>query len=97
MLGRTRVVVWIRYAAIFSQSSVPMCSVWYSACVTHYLHSPLTLVPSEEDAAERWRQWRLRNVAASRTDAKRARIAFILIFAGLGVWLGQGLYRSFWP
>jgi hypothetical protein len=54
---------------------------------------------SEVDAsAERWRQWQLRNAVASRTSAKRARIVFTILFAGLGAWLGlQLLTPSLWP
>ena len=54
--------------------------------------------PEEVAAAERWHQWQVRNAAASRTGARRARIAFTVIFAGLGVWLGlQLLNPSLWP
>jgi hypothetical protein len=60
--------------------------------------SVLAAVASEEDAAERWRQWQLRNAVASRTAARRARIAFSVIFAGLGAWIGlQLLNPSLWP
>lgn len=45
---------------------------------------------SEEDAsAERWRQWQLRNAVTTRKDAKRARIAFTVMFAVMGAWLGR--------
>jgi hypothetical protein len=56
-------------------------------------------VSSDGDAsAERWRQWQLRNAVASRTAARRARIAFTVIFAGLGTWLGLHLLDpSLWP
>ena len=54
--------------------------------------------PEDVAAAERWHQWQVRNAVASRTGARRARIAFTVIFAGLGVWLGvQLLNPSFWP
>jgi pheromone shutdown protein TraB len=61
--------------------------------------SAVHAVASDEDAsAERWRQWQLRNAVASRTAAKRARIGFTVIFAGLGAWLGlQLLNPSLWP
>lgn len=54
--------------------------------------------PEEEDAsAERWRQWQLRNAVSNRKSAKQARIAFTVLFTGLGVWLGlQLLAPSFW-
>jgi hypothetical protein len=63
--------------------------------------SPLSAVPavSSEDEAvrERWRQWQFRNAASSRKSARQARIAFTVLFAGLGVWLGlQLLAPSFW-
>jgi hypothetical protein len=51
----------------------------------------------EEASAERWRQWQLRNAVTSRKDARRARIAFTVIFAALGAWLGlQMLAPSLW-
>ena len=54
--------------------------------------SVVQTVAAEQDAsAERWRQWQVRNGATSRTDAKWARIAFTVLFAGLGVWLGLQL------
>jgi hypothetical protein len=54
--------------------------------------------PEEVAAAERWHQWQLRYAAVSRTGARRARIAFAVIFAGPGAWLGlQLLNPSFWP
>lgn len=54
--------------------------------------------PEEVAAAERWRQWQVRNAVASRADARRARIAFTVIFAGMGAWFGlQLLNPSFWP
>ena len=53
--------------------------------------------PEEVAAAERWHQWQARNAVASRTGARLARIAFAVIFAGLGAWLGlQLLNPSFW-
>jgi hypothetical protein len=60
--------------------------------------SAVQTVSLEEDAsAERWRQWQLRNAVTSRKDAKRARIAFTVLFAGVGVWLGlQLLGPSLW-
>jgi hypothetical protein len=52
---------------------------------------PLSAGPAvavDEDAsAERWRQWQLGNAASSRKGARHARIAFTLLFAGLGAWL----------
>jgi hypothetical protein len=54
--------------------------------------SAVQTVAREADAsAERWRKWELRNAVASRKDAIRARIAFIVLFAGLGAWLGLQL------
>jgi hypothetical protein len=63
---------------------------------------PLSAVQAlslEEDAsAERWRQWQVRNAVSSRKSAKQARIAFTVLFAGLGAWLGlQLLSPSLWP
>jgi hypothetical protein len=50
--------------------------------------SAVQAVSVDEDAsAERWRQWQLANAASSRKSAHHARIAFILLFAGLGGWL----------
>jgi hypothetical protein len=40
-------------------------------------------------SAGRWRQWQLRNAVTSRKDAKRALIAFAVIFAVWGVWFGR--------
>ena len=52
----------------------------------------------EVAAAERWHQWQVRNAVASRIGARRARIAFAIMFAGLGVWLGvQLLNPTLWP
>lgn len=57
-----------------------------------------TVSPEEAAAAERWRQWQVRNAVTSRKDARRARIAFTVLFAGLGAWLGlQLLAPSLWP
>jgi hypothetical protein len=57
------------------------------------------LSPEEEDAsAERWRQWQVQNAVSSRKGAKQAGIAFTVLFAGLGAWLGlQLLNPSLWP
>jgi hypothetical protein len=52
----------------------------------------------EVAAAERWQRWQARYAAASRTGARRARIAFIVIFAGMGAWFGLQFFNpSFWP
>ena len=54
--------------------------------------------PDEVAAAERWHQWLVRNAVASRIGARRARMAFAIIFAGLGVWLGVRLLTPpLWP
>jgi len=45
--------------------------------------------PENVASAERWRQWQLRNGVTSRTDAKRALIAFTAIFAVLGAWFAR--------
>jgi hypothetical protein len=45
--------------------------------------------PENVASAERWRQWQLRNVVTSRKHATRARIAFTVIFAVMGAWLGR--------
>lgn len=53
--------------------------------------------PEEDVFAERWRQWQVRNALTSRKDAQRARIAFTVLFAGLGAWLAlQLLTPSLW-
>jgi hypothetical protein len=43
--------------------------------------------PDEGDAAERWRQWQFQNAASSRRSARQARIAFTVLFTGIGAWL----------
>jgi hypothetical protein len=54
--------------------------------------------PEEVAAAKRWHQWQVRNAVASRTGARRARIAFAIILAGIGAWLGRELLNpSIWP
>jgi hypothetical protein len=53
-----------------------------------------TIAPSEDAAAERWRQWQLRNVEISRRSATRARIVFTVIFTALAAWLGLELLSS---
>lgn len=53
-----------------------------------------TIAPSEDAAAERWRQWQLRSAASSRKSAMRARIVFIVMFTGLVAWLGVQLLSS---
>jgi hypothetical protein len=56
------------------------------------------VVPEAEASAERWRQWQARNAVTSRADAKRVRIAFAILFAGMSAWLGlQLLSPSLWP
>jgi hypothetical protein len=53
--------------------------------------------PQEDALAQRWLHWQLRNAATSQTDARRVRIAFTIIFAALGAWLGvQLLAPSVW-
>ena len=47
--------------------------------------------PDEDASDERWRQWQPRNAQTSRKNTRWARIAFIVIFAALGVWLGLQL------
>lgn len=49
--------------------------------------APVSAVQADEDPAERWRHWQLRNVATSRKDARRMRIVFTALFAALGTWL----------
>jgi hypothetical protein len=60
--------------------------------------SPLNAVHAvsrdEGDSAERWRQWQLRDAVSSRKGAKQARIAFTVLFAGLGAWLGLLLLNA---
>ena len=54
--------------------------------------STVPVVPPDDDAsAERWRAWQARNAATSRADARRARIAFTLLFVATGAWLGLQL------
>jgi len=56
-----------------------------------------TVSPEGDASAERWRQWQVRNAVVSRRDAKRARIAFTVLFGALGTWLGlQLLAPSLW-
>ena len=50
-----------------------------------------TVSPENVASAERWRQWQLRNAVTNRKDAKRARMAFTVIFTVVGVWLGRVL------
>ena len=57
-----------------------------------------TVAPEADASAGRWREWQQRNAAGSRTAARRARITFTLIFAGLGAWVGVQLINSpLWP
>lgn len=50
--------------------------------------TPAEIVPAEDHAAaERWRQWQVRNAVTSRKDANRARIACAVLFAGVFAWL----------
>ena len=53
------------------------------------LQDPVAVSPENVATVERWRQWQLRNAVTSRKDAKRAGIAFTVIFAVLGAWLGR--------
>lgn len=55
------------------------------------LSGVLTVSPEERTSAERWRQWQQGNAVTSVSDARRARIAFTVLFAGLGAWLGLQL------
>lgn len=41
--------------------------------------------------AEQWRQWQLHNAAISRSDGRRARIVYIVLFVALGAWFGWQL------
>jgi hypothetical protein len=56
---------------------------------------PVSAVPSmspQDDAyAERWRQWQHHNAVTSRREARRAHVAFTILFAGVCVWLGLQL------
>ena len=52
------------------------------------------LSDQNDGSAERWSQWQVRNVATSRKDAMRARVAFTVIFAVLAVWLGRLLLAT---
>jgi hypothetical protein len=56
--------------------------------------SIMTIAPSEDASAERWRQWQLRNEASSRKSAMRARVVFTVTFAALAAWLGVQLLLS---
>ena len=51
----------------------------------------LVVLPEDHASAERWRAWQVRNAATSRADARRARIAFTLLFVATGAWLGLQL------
>jgi hypothetical protein len=61
--------------------------------------SAVQAISLQEDAfAERWRQWQQRNAVTSRTDARRARIAFTILFTGLGACLALVLLNPLlWP
>lgn len=50
----------------------------------------------EEGSAERWRKWQVRNAVSSRSSARQARVAFTVIFAAVGAWLGLLLIPSLW-
>jgi hypothetical protein len=50
--------------------------------------------PENVASAQRWGQWQQRNAVTSRKDATRARIAFTVIFAVLGAWIGRLLLAS---
>jgi hypothetical protein len=56
-----------------------------------------TVSPQEDAFAARWHQWQVQNAVTSRIEAKRAHIAFTILFVGLGAWLGlQLLGPSLW-
>jgi hypothetical protein len=56
------------------------------------------LLPEEVAAADRWHQWQVRNAVASQIGATRARIAFAVIFVGVGAWFGLQLFTpALWP
>jgi len=44
--------------------------------------------PHEDDDAERWRQWQLRNAKSNRSSAIQARVAIVIVLTGLTAWLG---------
>lgn len=50
--------------------------------------------PENVASTARWGQWQQRNAVTSRKDAMRARIAFAVIFAVLGAWIGRLLLAS---
>jgi hypothetical protein len=53
-----------------------------------------TTVPREDEHADRWRKWQLRNEASSRKGAKQARIVLTVILTVLAAWLGLQLLSS---
>jgi hypothetical protein len=54
--------------------------------------SVVQAISAEDEASnDRWHQWQLRYATSSRRDANRMRIAFTLLLAGLGAWLGLQL------
>lgn len=56
-----------------------------------------TVSPEEDASAERWRQWQVQNAVSNRRDARRVRIGYTVLLAGLGAWLGlQLLAPSLW-
>ena len=61
--------------------------------------SSVKAVSTEEDAAaDRWSQWQRRNAVTRGRGARHARLAFTVLFAGVGAWLGlQLLAPSLWP
>jgi hypothetical protein len=51
---------------------------------------PLTAT-IEEAHAERWLEWQVNNQHGQRQGARRARMAFTLIFIALGIWFSLQL------
>ena len=56
--------------------------------------SAVQAVSPDEDAADRWRQWQLRNAEAHRSEARRMRLVFMGLFAVLGMWLAFELLAA---
>lgn len=50
-----------------------------------------TVSPDENDSAERWRQWQLRNGETDRKNARRMRFVFSACLLAIGMWLGIAL------
>ena len=53
-----------------------------------------TTASRENEYADRWRRWQLRNEESSRRGAMRARIVFTVILTVVAAWLGRSCLSS---